>query len=133
VPGATRQWSVLVSPNSSTTDIMRSAYAFAAPSVELGYPRHDVLLHEAADDRRQSMRQRLGFTDSDLVVLYAPTFRDDKPTKRGRFAFEWPFPPEVFESRFALTNVKPLIRAHVLINTKIRVPKDSETITDVTR
>lgn len=133
VTEATRQWSVLVSPNSYTTDIMRSAYAFDGPSVELGYPRNDVLLNEAAEDRRQSMRQRLGFTDSDFVVLYAPTFRDDKPTKRGRFAFEWPFPPEEFESRFALTNVKLLIRAHVLINTKIRVPKDSETITDVTR
>lgn len=133
VTEATRQWTVLVSPNPYTTDIMRSAYAFGGPSVELGYPRNDVLLNEAADDRRKSVRQRLGLADSDFVVLYAPTFRDDKPTTRGRFAFEWPFPPEEFESRFASTNVKLLVRAHVLINTKIRVPKDSETITNVTK
>lgn len=133
VTEATRQWSVLVSPNSYTTDVMRSAYAFDGPSVELGYPRNDVLLNEAAEDRRKSVRQRLGLSDSDFVVLYAPTFRDDKPTTRGRFAFEWPFPPEEFESRFASTNVKLLIRAHVLINTKIRVPMDSESIVDVTK
>jgi CDP-glycerol glycerophosphotransferase len=133
VTEATRQWSVLVSPNPYTTDIMRSAYAFRGPSVELGYPRNDVLLNDASDDRRKSVRQRLGFTDSDFVVLYAPTFRDDKPTTRGRFAFEWPFSPEEFEARFASTDVKLLIRAHVLINTKIRVPEDSETITDVTK
>lgn len=133
VTEATRQWSVLVSPNSYTTDVMRSAYAFHGPSVELGYPRNDVLLNEAAEDRRKSVRQRLGLSDSDFVVLYAPTFRDDKPTTRGRFAFEWPFPPEEFESRFASTNVKLLIRAHVLINTKIRVPMDSESIVDVTK
>src|SRR5699024_1487226 len=133
VTEATRQWSVLVSPNPYTTDIMRSAYAFDGPSVELGYPRNDVLLNEAAESRRKSVRQRLGLTDSDFVVLYAPTFRDDKPTTRGRFAFEWPFPPEEFEARFASTNVKLLIRAHVLINTKIRVPTDSETIIDVSK
>ncbi|WP_426937197.1 CDP-glycerol glycerophosphotransferase family protein [Brevibacterium sp. LE-L] len=133
VTEATRQWSVLVSPNPYTTDIMRSAYAFGGPSVELGYPRNDVLLNEAAEDRRKSVRQQLGFTDSDFVVLYAPTFRDDKPTTRGRFAFEWPFPPEEFEARFASTDVKLLIRAHVLINTKIHVPTGSETITDVTK
>lgn len=133
VTEATRQWSVLVSPNPYTTEIMRSAYAFDGPSVELGYPRNDVLLNETAEDRRRSVRQRLGFTDSEFVVLYAPTFRDDKPTTRGRFAFEWPFPPEEFESRFSSTNVKLLIRAHVLINTKIRVPESSDTITDVTK
>src|SRR5699024_4882982 len=94
---------------------------------------NDVLLNEAAESRRKSVRQRLGLTDSDFVVLYAPTFRDDKPTTRGRFAFEWPFPPEEFEARFASTNVKLLIRAHVLINTKIRVPSVCDTIIDVSK
>ena len=115
VTEATRQWSVLVSPNPYTTSIMRSAYAFHGPSVELGYPRNDVLLNDASDNRRKSVRQSLGLTDSNFVVLYAPTFRDNKPTTRGRFAFEWPFSPEEFEARFAPTDVKLLIRAHVLI------------------
>lgn len=133
VTEATRQWSVLVSPNAYTTGIMRSAYAFDGPAVELGYPRNDVLLDDATQSRRKAVRQRLGLNDSDFVVLYAPTFRDDKPTSRGRFAFEWPFSPEEFDSRFASTNIKLLIRAHVLINTKVLVPTDSKAIKDVTK
>lgn len=133
VSEATQQWSVLVSPNPYTTGIMRSAYAFDGPAVELGYPRNDVLLDESAEGRRRVVRQQLGLKDSDFVVLYAPTFRDDKPTTRGRFAFEWPFSPEQFESRFAATDVKLLIRAHVLISNKISVPEDSDVITDVTK
>lgn len=133
VTEATRQWSVLVSPNTYTTEIMRSAYAFDGAAVELGYPRNDILLDENAPNRRRALRQQLGLDDCDFVVLYAPTFRDDKPTTRGRFAFEWPFSPEEFVSRFAETNIKLLIRTHVLINTKIPVPQDSDIITDVTK
>lgn len=133
VTEATHQWSILVSPNEYTSSIMRSAYAFSGPTLEVGYPRNDVLLDENAFGRRRDVRQRLGLDDSDFVVLYAPTFRDDQPTTRGRFAFDWPFSPEDFLERFASTRVKLLVRAHVLISNKVLIPEDTSTIINVTK
>src|SRR5699024_1200231 len=93
---------------------------------ELGYPRNDVLRGPHTDEIRASVRNRLSIPHERTVVLYAPTFRDDQPTTRGRFAFQWPFAPEQFARRFG-DDVTLLVRTHFLINTKLEIPETLKT------
>lgn len=121
VKEASNQWSALVSPSPYATSAMRSAYGYKGPVYEMGYPRNDVLRGPRTNEIRTSVRHRLSIPKNKTVVLYAPTFRDDQPTSRGRFAFDWPFDPTRFFEHFG-EDVVLLVRTHVLVNTKLPIP-----------
>ncbi|MBR8742476.1 CDP-glycerol glycerophosphotransferase family protein [Nocardiopsis sp. MG754419] len=80
----TRQWDYLVSPSPWATPILRSAFRFEGEILETGYPRNDIFF--AADRERVAERTRrlLGLPEGKKVVLYAPTWRDDKYYTRGK-------------------------------------------------
>lgn len=68
------RWDVLLAQNAYSEAIFRSAYAFRGPIWLEGYPRNDVL--HGAD--AAGVRARLGIAADARVVLYAPTWRDDR-------------------------------------------------------
>jgi CDP-glycerol glycerophosphotransferase len=70
-------WSIMLAQNQFSADIFRSAYAFRGPIWQEGYPRDDIL--RTGDGA--SVRARLGIAAAAKVVLYAPTWRDDRPGK----------------------------------------------------
>ncbi|GAA4157972.1 hypothetical protein GCM10022286_10260 [Gryllotalpicola daejeonensis] len=70
------RWDILLAQNPFSADIFRSAYAFRGPVWEEGYPRNDVV---AQGELGPEVRARLGIDPGDTVVLYAPTWRDDRP------------------------------------------------------
>jgi CDP-glycerol glycerophosphotransferase len=69
------RWDALIAQNPYSTAIFRSAYAFRAPIWETGYPRNDVLVHP---ERVAAVRATIGVPDGARLVLYAPTWRDDR-------------------------------------------------------
>lgn len=71
------RWDLMLAQNGYAAQIFRSAYAFRGDIWQLGYPRNDVL---AADDptERDAVRARIGVPHDAKVVLYAPTWRDDR-------------------------------------------------------
>jgi CDP-glycerol glycerophosphotransferase len=70
-----RRWNVLLAQNSYAERILSAAYAFRRRPIWVeGYPRNDVLV--AGDDT--SVREALGIAAEDRVLLYAPTWRDDR-------------------------------------------------------
>jgi CDP-glycerol glycerophosphotransferase len=69
------RWSILLSQNPHSTSVFRSAYAYLGPVWQEGYPRDDAL----ATGDAAAVRARLGIADDVTVVLYAPTWRDDRP------------------------------------------------------
>jgi CDP-glycerol glycerophosphotransferase len=70
-------WDVMLAQNPFSADVFRSAYAFRGPIWQEGYPRNDVLRTGDAS----AVRLRLGIPHQATVVLYAPTWRDDRPGK----------------------------------------------------
>ncbi|MDX3375318.1 CDP-glycerol glycerophosphotransferase family protein [Streptomyces sp. ME02-6991-2A] len=79
------QWSVLVSPNSFSTPVLRRAFGYSGEVLESGYPRNDLLY---APDRAKvaaAVRERLAIPEGRRVVLYAPTWREDRPRQGGRY------------------------------------------------
>ena len=69
------RWDILLAQNPHSAAILRKAYAFFGPVWEEGYPRDDVLV----DGDSAAIRARLGIPADVTVLLYAPTWRDDRP------------------------------------------------------
>ncbi|WP_399925849.1 CDP-glycerol glycerophosphotransferase family protein [Streptomyces kanamyceticus] len=89
------QWTMLLSPNRFSTPIMRSAFRFgdngddaAGELLEAGYPRNDVLLAPDRAERAARVRRALGLPEGKKVILYAPTWREDKQRHRGGFLLD---------------------------------------------
>jgi CDP-glycerol glycerophosphotransferase len=92
------RWDILLSQNTYSSRIFRTAYAFARPWEE-GYPRNDVLVGDVGAQRAAELRDRLGVPQHATVVLYAPTWRDDHPEEVDQLdvaAFARELGPEYF-------------------------------------
>ncbi len=70
-----RRWDALLAQNPYSAEIFRSAYAMRDPIWQEGYPRNDVF---ADASRVDTVRRNLGLAEGVRVVLYAPTWRDDR-------------------------------------------------------
>lgn len=70
-----RRWDILLAQNPYSRGVFRRAYAFTGSVWEEGYPRDDVLVSGDA----AAIRDRLGISPGVTVLLYAPTWRDDRP------------------------------------------------------
>lgn len=68
------RWDVMLAQNPHSARIFRSAYRFRGELWEEGYPRDDALV----TTRAGGIRQRLGIDAEARVVMYAPTWRDDR-------------------------------------------------------
>ncbi|GAA3755528.1 CDP-glycerol glycerophosphotransferase [Spinactinospora alkalitolerans] len=80
----TAQWDYLVSPSPWATPILRRAFRFDGEILETGYPRNDIFFAPERDAIAERTRRRLGLPADKKVVLYAPTWRDDKYYTRGK-------------------------------------------------
>lgn len=70
-----RRWNVLLAQNPYAARILGKAYAFLARPVWVeGYPRNDVLVTGDGTVTRDA----LGIRSGERVLLYAPTWRDDR-------------------------------------------------------
>ena len=69
------RWDALLAQNPYSAEIFRSAYDMRRPIWQEGYPRNDVFADAA---RIPLVRRSLGLPDGARVVLYAPTWRDDR-------------------------------------------------------
>ncbi|NWF30783.1 CDP-glycerol glycerophosphotransferase family protein [Streptomyces sp. PKU-EA00015] len=130
LPARAAQWSVLVSPNRFSTPILRRAFGYDGEVVESGYPRN-ALLH--AEDRAKvaaSVRERLDLPGDRTVVLYAPTWREDRPKGGGRYALDLRL--DLAAARAALGDSHVLlVRRHYLVND--RLPDTGGFARDVSR
>ncbi|MBW8763960.1 MAG: CDP-glycerol glycerophosphotransferase family protein [Microbacterium sp.] len=70
-----RRWDVLLAQNTYSERILRKAYAFFGRPIWVeGYPRNDTLVTGDA----AAVRAALGIEEGERVLLYAPTWRDDR-------------------------------------------------------
>ncbi|QEO10880.1 glycosyl/glycerophosphate transferase [Protaetiibacter larvae] len=69
------RWDALLAQNAYSAKVFRSAYAFTRGTWDEGYPRNDRLAMGADTER---IRAAVGIPAGARVVLYAPTWRDDR-------------------------------------------------------
>jgi CDP-glycerol glycerophosphotransferase len=71
-----RRWDLLLAQNEHSERVLRRAYGYRGPIWQVGYPRDDALVQNPAGGA--AVRKRLGIGTAATVVLYAPTWRDDR-------------------------------------------------------
>lgn len=77
-------WDYLISPSSYCTNLFPNCFGYKGKILETGYPRNDLLT--TGKSNRSQIRKSLGISnDDDLVVLYAPTWRDYQRTATGNW------------------------------------------------
>jgi CDP-glycerol glycerophosphotransferase len=69
------RWNYSISQNAFSTLIWERVYPGRYETLEVGYPRNDVLANATADDVRR-IRDELGIEPGRTAVLYAPTHRE---------------------------------------------------------
>ncbi len=80
------EWNYLISPNSFTTDKLRSSFAYDGEVLEYGYPRNDILYNH--DENLVEMtKENLNLPKDKKIILYAPTWRDDESYDIGKVRF----------------------------------------------
>ncbi|WP_435288815.1 bifunctional glycosyltransferase/CDP-glycerol:glycerophosphate glycerophosphotransferase [Streptosporangium sp. G11] len=85
---AVARWSHLISPSPWCTSVLDGALRFEGEVLEIGSPRDDLLRRAGVAARTREIRERLGLPEGRKVVLYAPTWRDDKFYSKGRYRLD---------------------------------------------
>ncbi|MFF9686048.1 CDP-glycerol glycerophosphotransferase family protein [Streptomyces sp. NPDC014623] len=129
MPRRAAQWSVLVSPNRFSTPVLRRAFGYTGEVIECGYPRNDLLY--AADRAKvaDAVRRSLGVPDGKRVILYAPTWREDRPKQGGRYGLDLQL--DLDQARKALGDGHVLlVRRHYLVGGSV---PENDFVRDVSR
>ncbi|PSK92948.1 CDP-glycerol:poly(glycerophosphate) glycerophosphotransferase [Murinocardiopsis flavida] len=105
------QWDYLVSPSPWATPILRRAFRFEGEILETGYPRNDLFHAPERDALTERVRERLGLPAGKKVVLYAPTWRDDKFYSRGKYKLDLHLDLQAMQRRLGDDHVL-LVRRH---------------------
>ncbi|MFI1221772.1 MULTISPECIES: CDP-glycerol glycerophosphotransferase family protein [unclassified Streptomyces] len=123
------QWSVLVSPNSFSTPVLRRAFGYSGEVLECGYPRNDLLYAPDRAETAAAVRERLAIPEGRRVVLYAPTWRDDRPKQGGRYGLDLQLDLEQAVEALGEDHVL-LVRRHYLVGGSV---PDTDVVRDVSR
>lgn len=118
------QWTWLISPNPFSSEVMTKAFRYRGPVLETGYPRNDVLSDEtAAAERVRAVRARLDLAEDRKVMLYAPTWRDNRFNPNGRYQFDMRLNLERLRHEIGDDWVV-LIRGHHILSRDVRISGD---------
>ncbi|CAM5537224.1 bifunctional glycosyltransferase/CDP-glycerol:glycerophosphate glycerophosphotransferase [Streptomyces atroolivaceus] len=129
MPRRAAQWTVLVSPNRFSTPVLRRAFGYTGEVLECGYPRNDLLYAPDRAKTADAVRQSLGVPEGKRVVLYAPTWREDRPKQSGRYGLDLQL--DLDHARKALGDDHVLlVRRHYLVGGSI---PSSDFVRDVSR
>ncbi|MET9852234.1 bifunctional glycosyltransferase family 2 protein/CDP-glycerol:glycerophosphate glycerophosphotransferase [Streptomyces sp. NPDC006450] len=71
------QWSLLASPGSYATPVLKRALGYDGEVIESGSPRTDALVRPDAE-RIAEVRRRLDLPEGKKIVLYMPTWRENR-------------------------------------------------------
>ncbi|MDQ0796060.1 bifunctional glycosyltransferase/CDP-glycerol:glycerophosphate glycerophosphotransferase [Streptomyces sp. B1I3] len=118
MPRRAAQWSVLVSPNTFSTPVLRRAFGHTGEVLECGYPRNDLLFAPERAKAAVAVREALGVPDGRRVVLYAPTWREDRPKQSGRYGLDLQLDLDHAEKELGDDHVL-LVRRHYLVGGSI--------------
>ncbi|MFH9351603.1 CDP-glycerol glycerophosphotransferase family protein [Kitasatospora sp. NPDC017646] len=81
-------WSLLVAGNSWSAPVLRRAFDYQGEILESGSPRNDLLFAADREKTAEQVRERLGLPEGKKVVLYAPTWREDRRRPNGGYQID---------------------------------------------
>ncbi len=118
IPARSRQWSVLLTPNRFSTPHLKRSFGYRGEVLESGYPRSDRFHGADRSKIAAQVKAELGIPEGKRVVLYAPTWRDDRRRGGGRYELDMQF--DLAEAGKALgDSTVVLLRRHYLVTDRL--------------
>lgn len=125
------QWSLLASPSTYATSVLRRALGYDGEVIEAGSPRTDALVRPDAQ-RIAEVRRRLGLPAGKKVVLYMPTWRENCQAWSGGYKLDLRIDLEHARRELAADHVL-LVRGHHHVTEQVRDGARDGFVTDVSR
>ncbi|MCR5704132.1 MAG: CDP-glycerol glycerophosphotransferase family protein [Eubacterium sp.] len=126
--------SYMVSPSAYCTEKLISAFDLKACGkesvvLEIGYPRNDSLFH-CTPERVKAIKNAMNLPLDKKVLLYAPTFRDNKHSEMGGFSVEQGIDFDLLKEQIGEDFIV-LFRAHYFIAKRLDFQKYAGFVYDV--
>ncbi|MFH7595470.1 bifunctional glycosyltransferase family 2 protein/CDP-glycerol:glycerophosphate glycerophosphotransferase [Streptomyces racemochromogenes] len=125
------QWTLLASPSSYATPILKRALGYEGEVIESGSPRTDALLRPDAE-RIAEVRRRLGLPEGKKVVLYLPTWRENREGWSGGYKLDLRIDLDAARRELGEDHVL-LVRGHHLVGEQLRDGVRDGFVVDVSR
>ncbi|MEU7725777.1 bifunctional glycosyltransferase family 2 protein/CDP-glycerol:glycerophosphate glycerophosphotransferase [Streptomyces sp. NPDC040724] len=125
------QWSLLASPSSYATPILKRALGYDGEVIEAGSPRTDALVRPDAE-RIAEVRRRLGLPEGKKVVLYMPTWRENCEGWSGGYKLDLRIDLEQARRELGEDHVL-LVRGHHHVTEQVREGVRDGFVVDVSR
>ena len=118
IPARSRQWNLLLTPNRFSTPHLKRSFGYEGEVLESGYPRSDRFHSTDRSKIAAQVKAELGIPEGKRVVLYAPTWRDDRRRGGGRYELDMQF--DLAEARRTLgDSTVVLLRRHYLVTDRL--------------
>ena len=82
-----KTWNYLISANAFSSKTFKRAFNYKNRVLEMGYPANDIFYQDNGE-KINSIKERYGIPKDRKIILYAPTFRDDKVDDEGNRVFD---------------------------------------------
>ncbi|MFD3699175.1 CDP-glycerol glycerophosphotransferase family protein [Streptomyces sp. NPDC058646] len=125
------QWTLLASPSSYATPVLRRALGYQGEVIESGSPRTDALVRPDAQ-RIAEVRRRLGLPEGKKVVLYMPTWRENCEGWSGGYKLDLRIDLDRARRELGEDHVL-LIRGHHNVGEQVREGVRDGFVVDVSR
>ncbi|MFI9784817.1 CDP-glycerol glycerophosphotransferase family protein [Kitasatospora sp. NPDC051984] len=112
------QWSLLVAGSRWAAPVLRRAFDFQGTLLETGYPRNDLLFAPDREKTAERVREQLGLPEGKQVVLYAPTYREDRRLPDGGYQLNLQLDLEAARAALGDDQVL-LVRAHEVVRGRL--------------
>ncbi|WP_405495947.1 CDP-glycerol glycerophosphotransferase family protein [Streptomyces sp. NBC_00096] len=125
------QWTLLASPGSYATPVLKRALGYDGETIESGSPRTDALLRPD-EARIAEVRRRLGLPEGKKVVLYMPTWRENRLGWSGGYRLDLKIDIEAARRELGEDHVL-LVRGHHKVTEQVRDGVRDGFVIDVSR
>ncbi|MFJ4776918.1 CDP-glycerol glycerophosphotransferase family protein [Streptomyces sp. NPDC088762] len=125
------QWTLLASPSSYATPLLKRALGYDGEVIESGSPRTDALVRPDAE-RIAEVRRRLGLPEGKKVVLYMPTWRENCEGWSGGYKLDLRIDLDAARRELGEDHVL-LIRGHHHVTEQVRDGVRDGFVVDVSR
>lgn len=127
------QWSLLASPGTYATPVLKRALGYTGEVIESGSPRTDALVRPD-EARIAEVRRRLGLPEGKKVVLYMPTWRENREGWSGSDRYKLDLQIDIEAARRELGEDHVLlVRGHHRVSEQVRDGVRDGFVIDVTR
>lgn len=110
----TKTWDYLISQNHYSSQIFPRAFDYHKEMLEVGYPRNDILFKKDNEVDINKIKKQMGLPLDKGIILYAPTWRDNKFYDIGKYKFELDLDVQALKDSFG-EDVIILVKYHYLV------------------